>query len=108
MLTCSFEIARHASKHNEFTIPCWLQVVVSSDLEGILGKRPYNAAELRNIDKFRDGFGGKIADDQPAPEEDESNANDSGDDEGPPPNSGSGTTEPVFKRPIFGGGVVAT
>ena len=88
--------------------PCRLQVVVSSDLEGILGKRPYNAAELRNIDKFRDGFGGKIADDQPAPEDDDSHANDSGDDEGPPPNSGSGTTEPVFKRPIFGGGVVAT
>ena len=82
--------------------------MVSSDLEGILGKRPYNAAELRNIDKFRDGFGGKIADDKPAAEENEKSPHDSGDDEGSPPSSGSGTAEPIFKRPIFGGGVVAT
>ena len=26
------------------------------DLEDILGERPFKSAELRNIDKFRDGF----------------------------------------------------
>ena len=29
----------------------------SADLEGILGPRPWRSTELRNIDKFRDGFG---------------------------------------------------
>ena len=33
------------------------QVVNSADLEGILGPRPWRSTELRNIDKFRDGFG---------------------------------------------------
>ena len=32
------------------------QVVNSDDLEHILGPRPFKSAELRNIDKFRDGF----------------------------------------------------
>lgn len=83
-----------------------VQVVVSADLEGILGKRPYNAAELRNIDKFRDGFGGKIADDTP-PLDDESSPDSGDDEEGSQPPS-PGTAEPIFKRPIFGGGVIAT
>ncbi len=78
-------------------------------LEDILGKRPYNAAELRNIDKYRDGFGGKIAEDAPASEDDAPPPNESGDDDGgSPPSGGTGTAEPIFKRPIFGGGVVAT
>ena len=33
-----------------------MQVVNSDDLEHILGPRPFKSAELRNIDKFRDGF----------------------------------------------------
>ncbi len=33
----------------------------SADLEGILGPRPWRSTELRNIDKFRDGFGQKPA-----------------------------------------------
>lgn len=33
------------------------QVVNSIDLEGILGPRPWRSNELRNIDKFREGFG---------------------------------------------------
>ena len=33
-----------------------LQVVNSADLTDILGERPYHATEMRNIDKFRDGF----------------------------------------------------
>ena len=37
------------------------QVVNSADLEGILGPRPWRSNELRNIDKFRDGFGTKSA-----------------------------------------------
>ncbi len=32
-------------------------MVNSADLEGILGPRPWRSTELRNIDKFRDGFG---------------------------------------------------
>ncbi|KAK9844071.1 hypothetical protein WJX81_003751 [Elliptochloris bilobata] len=32
------------------------EVVNSADLEGILGPRPWRSTELRNIDKFRDGF----------------------------------------------------
>ena len=34
----------------------WLQVVNAEDLEAILGPRPFRSTELRNIDKFRDGF----------------------------------------------------
>eukprot|EP00891_Asterochloris_glomerata_P002430 jgi/Astpho2/2430/e_gw1.00044.20.1_t len=34
------------------------EVVNAEDLEEILGKRPWTSAELRNIDKYRDGFGG--------------------------------------------------
>lgn len=41
---------------------CVAQVVNSEDLTGILGERPYRSAELRNIDKFRDGFVKKIED----------------------------------------------
>ena len=37
-----------------------LQVVSSEDLTEILGERPYHAAEMRNIDKFRDGFAKKV------------------------------------------------
>ena len=37
-----------------------LQVVNSADLTEILGERPYHAAEMRNIDKFRDGFAKKV------------------------------------------------
>jgi AFG3 family protein len=33
------------------------EVVNAEDLESILGKRPYESPELRNIDKFRHGFG---------------------------------------------------
>lgn len=33
-----------------------LQVVSSADLTDILGERPYHTTEMRNIDKFRDGF----------------------------------------------------
>ena len=32
------------------------QVVNSDALEAILGPRPFKSTELRNIDKFRDGF----------------------------------------------------
>lgn len=39
-----------------------VQVVNSEDLTEILGERPYRSAELRNIDKFRDGFAKKIED----------------------------------------------
>ncbi|EIE26613.1 ATP-dependent metallopeptidase Hfl [Coccomyxa subellipsoidea C-169] len=38
------------------------EVVNSEDLTEILGERPYRSAELRNIDKFRDGFAKKIED----------------------------------------------
>ena len=31
-------------------------MVNSDDLEEILGPRPFKSAELRNIDKFREGF----------------------------------------------------
>ena len=43
-----------------------MQVVNVDDLEEILGPRPFHSAEMRNIDKFRDGF--KKADlvDEPA------------------------------------------
>ncbi len=41
---------------------CLVQVVNSEDLTEILGERPYRSAELRNIDKFRDGFAKKIED----------------------------------------------
>lgn len=37
-----------------------MQVVNSADLTEILGERPYRAAEMRNIDKFRDGFAKKV------------------------------------------------
>ena len=37
-----------------------MQVVNSADLTEILGDRPYRAAEMRNIDKFRDGFAKKV------------------------------------------------
>lgn len=33
----------------------------TDDLVGILGARPFKSAELRNIDKFRDGFSGPPA-----------------------------------------------
>ena len=36
------------------------QVVNSEDLTEILGERPYRSSELRNIDKFRDGFAKKV------------------------------------------------
>lgn len=36
------------------------QVVSSADLTDILGERPFHAAEMRNIDKFRDGFAKKV------------------------------------------------
>ena len=36
------------------------QVVNSADLTEILGERPFRSAELRNIDKFRDGFQKKL------------------------------------------------
>lgn len=36
-----------------------LQVVNADDLEDILGPRPFRSVELRNIDKFREGFGKK-------------------------------------------------
>ena len=36
-----------------------VQVVNAEDLECILGPRPFRSAELRNIDKFRDGFNRK-------------------------------------------------
>jgi AFG3 family protein len=39
-----------------------LQVVNSEDLTAIMGERPFRSAELRNIDKFRDGFAKKIED----------------------------------------------
>lgn len=32
------------------------EVLNLEDLEGLLGPRPYRSTELRNIDKFRDGF----------------------------------------------------
>ena len=35
-------------------------MVNSDDLTQILGERPFRSAELRNIDKFRDGFQKKI------------------------------------------------
>lgn len=34
------------------------EVVNAGDLEAVLGPRPFSSPELRNIDKFRDGFGG--------------------------------------------------
>jgi AFG3 family protein len=37
-----------------------MQVVNSEDLTAILGERPFRSAELRNIDKFRDGFAKKM------------------------------------------------
>lgn len=43
-------------------VECVVQVVNSEDLTEILGERPYRSAELRNIDKFRDGFAKKIED----------------------------------------------
>lgn len=43
-------------------VECVMQVVNSEDLTEILGERPYRSAELRNIDKFRDGFAKKIED----------------------------------------------
>lgn len=33
-----------------------MQVVNSDDLEVILGPRPFRSTELRNIDRFREGF----------------------------------------------------
>ena len=44
-------------------------MVNAEDLEEILGKRPWTSAELRNIDKYRDGFGGvaDLVDDAPQP-----------------------------------------
>lgn len=33
-----------------------VQVVNSDDLEVILGPRPFRSTELRNIDRFREGF----------------------------------------------------
>ena len=38
------------------------QVVNAEDLEGILGPRPFRSAEMRNIDKFRDGFTKRLED----------------------------------------------
>jgi AFG3 family protein len=41
-------------------------VVNTDDLEAILGPRPFKSAELRNIDRFREGFqrdGAKVAED---------------------------------------------
>lgn len=37
-------------------------MVNSEDLTKILGERPFRSAELRNIDKFRDGFAKKVED----------------------------------------------
>ena len=48
VLSCSLAPAAHA------------QVVNSEDLTEILGERPYRSSELRNIDKFRDGFAKKV------------------------------------------------
>ncbi|KAG7669398.1 hypothetical protein KSW81_007553 [Nannochloris sp. 'desiccata'] len=36
------------------------EVLNLEELESLLGKRPYNAVEMRNIDKFSQGFGGKL------------------------------------------------
>jgi AFG3 family protein len=45
------------------------EVVGADDLEAILGPRPFSSAELRNIDKFRDGFAGGDKDKDTAAEE---------------------------------------
>ena len=37
------------------------EVLNLEELEGLLGKRPYNAVEMRNIDKFSRGFGSDAA-----------------------------------------------
>lgn len=42
------------------------QVVGTEALERILGKRPFHSEEMRNIDKFRDGFMGSVAAGAPA------------------------------------------
>ena len=44
-----------------------VQVVNADDLEEVLGPRPFKSAELRNIDKFRDGFSKKLIDNPSTP-----------------------------------------
>ena len=41
-----------------------MQVVNSDDLEEILGPRPFKSVEMRNIDKFREGFAKEAAPEQ--------------------------------------------
>ena len=50
----------HMISMQALMLPFLVQVVSSADLTDILGERPYHAAELRNIDKFRDGFAKKV------------------------------------------------
>ena len=46
----------------------------AEELEGLLGPRPYRSAELRNIDKYKDGFGQGAAEAGAAAEEDDGGA----------------------------------
>jgi AFG3 family protein len=54
------------------------QVLNLDDVEGLLGKRPYSSAEMRNIDRFRNGAGaggdGPAAGAEAAPAEGEGKA----------------------------------
>ena len=49
---------RRASTFTVFTT-VGFNLPTAEDLEALLGARPYRSAELRNIDKFTQGFGGK-------------------------------------------------
>jgi AFG3 family protein len=59
------------------------EVLNLEELEELLGKRPYNAVEMRNIDKFSQGFGvgGGVADGEDSAE--------AGSSQGPPPTDDS-------------------
>lgn len=77
-------------------------MVNSDDLEHLLGPRPFRSTELRNIDRFRDGFQKTVV-------EAETLLQDSDPAEEDPPTSGQTEEAPAAEDPVRRKGrIVAT
>ena len=83
-----------------------MQVIGLEDVERLLGKRPFSSQEMRNIDRYRHGAGGKPPTPPAATEEAPKAAEPEGSD-GPGGSGGDGG-EPAFHRRVEPGVVVAT
>jgi hypothetical protein len=88
-------------------VPPAPQVLALEDVEGLLGKRPYESAELRNIDRFRRALPG----DQPRPEQEAGEGSEGAGAGAQPPEDGpqGGAPEPAEQPPAREPGIaVAT